>query len=198
MWLEHIKSVITKYQTKPENYEGFLDLNLDLPFAKFMMELLKPSVTFMKVKEYIKKHDIKSFSDEDHDFYYLRREELKYNHKNWNQWRGNITFSGIDDDISRGTEIFRKIPPGPNPVNLRFYLQKTLLDEINKEYFSINLGASEETKLHEVLNIIIGKTDSSEKITQLLNSISDILMHDLRWWVGFRWVGSRWVCLADV
>ena len=184
MWYEHIVSVINAHQTKtPENYEGFLDLNLDLPFAKFMMELLKPSVTFMKVEEYIKKHNIKSFENEGHDFHYLRREELKYNHNNWGRWRGNITFSGIDDDISRGTGIFLKIPPGPNPLKLRFYLQKTLLDEINKEYFQLisqaKVGMVEQTKLHEVLNIIIGKTDSSEKITRLLNSISDILIHDL-------------------
>ena len=34
MWLEHIREIITKYQTKtPENYINFLDLNLDLPFA---------------------------------------------------------------------------------------------------------------------------------------------------------------------
>ena len=64
MWYEHIVSVINAHQTKtPENYEGFLDLNLDLPFAKFMMELLKPSVTFMKGEEYIKKHDIYQKSD---------------------------------------------------------------------------------------------------------------------------------------
>ena len=178
MWYEHIVSVINATQTKtPVNYEGFLDLNLDLPFAKFMMELLKPSVTFMKVEEYIKKHNIKSFSNEGYGFYYLRREERKYNHKNWNQWRGNITFSGIDDDISGDYAL------GPNPLKLRFYLQKTLLDEINKEYFQLisqaKVGMMEQTKLHEVLNIIIEKTDSSEKITRLLNSISDILMHDL-------------------
>ena len=177
MWYEHIVSVIAKYQTKtPDNYEGFLDLNLDLPFAKFMMELLKPSVTFMKVKEYIKKHNIKSFSDSK-GFKFLRLDGyfVPDNLYLAECWAGNITFSGIDDNNNED---------GPNPVKLRFYLQKTLLDEINKEYFALILMDSltdrgEQTKLHEVLNIIIEKTDSSEKITRLLNSISDILIHDL-------------------
>ena len=176
MWYEHIVSVIAKLQTKtPDNYEGFLDLNLDLPFAKFMMELLKPSVTFMKVEDYIKKHHIKSFSDSK-GFKFLRLDGyfVPDNLYLAECWAGNITFSGIDDNNNKD---------GPNPVKLRFYLQKTLLDEINKEYFQLisraKVGMMEQTKLHEVLNIIIEKTDSSEKITRLLNSISDILIQDL-------------------
>ena len=176
MWLEHIVSVINAYQTKtPENYEGFLDLNLDLTFAKFMMELLKPSVEFLKVEEYIKKHNIVLFTD-NKGFKFLRLDGyfVPDNLYLAECWAGNITFSGIDDNNNKD---------GPNPIKLRFYLQKTLLDEINKEYFQLisqaKVGMMEQTKLHEVLNIIIGKTDSSEKITRLLNSISDILMHDL-------------------
>ena len=59
MWIKHILQIIDKFQSKtPEKYTDFLDLNLDLPFAKFMIELLRPSVEFMKVEVYIQNDKI--------------------------------------------------------------------------------------------------------------------------------------------
>ena len=150
MWIQHILEIIRKYQSKtPDNYKDFLDINLDLPFAKFMMELLKPKIIFAK-----------------------KGEKSMYNSAVNCSWKSEITFKGIDKDTDIGSR---------NPVKLRYYLQKTILDEISTEYFekmktpSIN----NQTELHELLNRIIEKTNSEENITLLLNSISDIIMNDL-------------------
>ena len=150
MWIQHILHLIRKYQSKtPDNYKDFLDINLDLPFAKFMMELLRPKIIFAK-----------------------KGEKSMYNSAVNCNWRTLITFKGIDEDTDIGTR---------NPVKLRYYLQKTILDEISTEYFekmktpSIN----NQTELHELLNRIVEKTNSEENINLLLNSISDIIMNDL-------------------
>ena len=151
MWIKHILQLILKYQGKtPDNYKDFLDIKLDLPFAKFMMELLKPKIIFEK-----------------------KGGKSMYNSSLCDtNWRNSITFKGIDEDTDMGTR---------NPVKLRYYLQKTILDEISTEYFDeMEKGiVNNQTELHELLNRIMEKTNSAENINLLLNSISDIIMNDL-------------------
>jgi len=149
MWIQHILQLIIKYQGKtPDNYKGFLDIKLDLPFAKFMIELLKPKIIF------------------------ARKGDALYDCARATNWKSTITFKGIDEDTDMGAR---------NPVKLRYYLQKTILDEISKEYFEeMEKGnVNNQTELHELLNSIIEKTNSEENINLLLNSISDIIMNDL-------------------
>jgi len=149
MWIQHILQLIIKYQGKtPDNYKGFLDIKLDLPFAKFMIELLKPKIIF------------------------ARKGDALYDCARATNWKSTITFKGIDEDTDMGAR---------NPVKLRYYLQKTILDEISKEYFEeMEKGnVNNQKELHELLNRIIEKTNSEENINLLLNSISDIIMNDL-------------------
>ena len=146
MWIQHILQLILKYQSKtPDNYKDFLDINLDLPFAKIMIELLKPKIIFAR-----------------------KGEKSRYDTSVSSDWKSSITFKGIDEDTDIGTR---------NPVKLRYYLQKTILDEISTEYFEKMTTPS--VKLHELLNRIVEKTNSAENINLLLNSISDIIMNDL-------------------
>ena len=150
MWIQHILGIIRKYQSKTlDNYKDFLDINLDLPFAKIMIELLKPKIIFAR-----------------------KGEKSRYDTVVARDWRTSITFKGIDEDTDIGSR---------NPVKLRYYLQKTILDEISTEYFEeMKKGiVNNQTELHELLNRIVEKTNSEEKITLLLNSISDIIMNDL-------------------
>ena len=84
-------------------------------------------------------------------------------------WLGNITFKGICD----GNEH------GPSPVKFRHYLQKVILDEINSEYFKTTMTVHQQEVLFNLLNKVIDNTNSSKKITILLNSISDIITEDL-------------------
>ena len=151
MWIQHILQLILKYQSKtPDNYKDFLDINLDLPFAKFMIELLKPKIIF------------------------ARKGDALYDCARATNWKSTITFKGIDEDTDMGAR---------NPVKLRYYLQKTILDEISKEYFEKTVknvnNHKELHELHELLNRIVEKTNSEENIHLLLNSISDIIMNDL-------------------
>ena len=150
MSIQHILHLIRKYQSKtPDNYKDFLDINLDLPFAKFMMELLKPKIIFAK-----------------------KGEKNMYNSAVNCNWRTLITFKGIDEDTDIGSR---------NPVKLRYYLQKTILDEIATEYFDeMKKGSvNNQKELYDLLNRVVENTNSEEKITLLLNSISDIIMNDL-------------------
>ena len=103
---------------------------------------------------------------------FARKGDALYDCARATNWRNSITFKGIDEDTDMGTR---------NPVKLRYYLQKTILDEISKEYFEeMEKGnVNNQTELHELLNRIIEKTNSEENINLLLNSISDIIMNDL-------------------
>jgi len=174
MWIKHIHQIIDKYQSKtPEKHTDYLDLNLDLPFAKFMIELLRPSVEFMKVEDYISTDKIimkdkKKIERRGNGFFlnHNTRKNVKYND---DHWLGNITFKGICD----GNEH------GPSPVKFRHYLQKVILDEINSEYFKTNMTTHQQEPLFNLLNKIVDNTNSSKKITILLNSISDIITEDL-------------------
>ena len=150
MWIQHILEIIRKYQSKtPDNYKDFLDINLDLPFAKIMIELLKPKNIFAR-----------------------KGEKSRYDTSVSSDWKSSITFKGIDEDTDIGTR---------NPVKLRYYLQKTILDEIATEYFDeMKKGpVNNQTELYDLLNRIVEKTNSAENINILLNSISDIIMNDL-------------------
>ena len=152
MWIQHILQLIIKYQGKtPDNYKGFLDIKLDLPFAKFMIELLKPKIIFARKGE---------------------KEKSMYNCACATDWRNSITFKGIDEDTDMGTR---------NPVKLRYYLQKTILDEINIEFFDPTKDFDDILikQLHELLNTIIERISTKEKVSSLLTSISDIIMNDL-------------------
>ena len=174
MWIKHILQIIDKFQSKtPEKYTDFLDLNLDLPFAKFMIELLRPSVEFMKVEVYIKNdkittEDNKKVERKSPGFFlnHNTRVNSKYNN---DHWLGNITFKGIYDGHKHG----------PSPTQFRYYLQKVILDEINSEFFKQNMTVHQQETLFNLLNRIIENTSSTKKITLLLNSISDIIVEDL-------------------
>ena len=150
MWIQHILGIIRKYQSKTlDNYKDFLDINLDLPFAKIMIELLKPKIIFAK-----------------------KGEKSMYNSAVNCSWKSEITFKGIDKDTDIGSR---------NPVKLRYYLQKTILDEIATEYFDeMKKGSvNNQKELYDLLNRVVENTNSEKKITLLLNSISDIIMNDL-------------------
>ena len=174
MWINHICGIISKFQSKtPGKHADFLDLNLDLPFAKFMIELLRPSVEFMKVEDYIRidkitTKDNKKVERKSPGFFlnHNTRENGKYNN---DHWLGNITFKGIYDGHKHG----------PSPTQFRYYLQKVILNEINSEFFSQKVTVHQRELLFDLLNSIIENTNSTEKITLLLNSISDIIVEDL-------------------
>ena len=178
MWLEHIREIMQKYQSKtPENYINFLDLNLDLPFAKFMMELLSPKIKFMTVGDYIKAHEPSGhggyhWTTPGHPDY---AEEYGPSKSLDRHAVNGITFKGVDDN-----EIGGKFIGPPSLIKLRYYLQKTLLDEINTEYFSAELLWIESNKgLLVLLNTIINNIDTHKKIQKLLYSVSDIINNDL-------------------
>jgi len=175
MWLEHIREIMQKYQSKtPENYINFLDLNLDLPFAKFMMELLSPKIKFMTVGDYIKAHEPSGhggyhWTTPGHPDSARIPDEISHRAVN------GVTFKGVDEN-----EIGGKFIGPPSLIKLRYYLQKTLLDEINTEYFSAELLWIESNKgLLNLLNTIINNIDTHKKIKKLMYSIGDIIRNDL-------------------
>jgi len=138
-----------------------------------MIELLRPSVEFMKVEDYIKNDKIttkdnKKVERKSPGFFlnHNTRENGKYNN---DHWLGNITFKGIYDGHKHG----------PSPAQFRYYLQKVILDEINSEFFKQTMSTHQQESLFNLLNSIIENTNSSKKITILLNSISDIIVEDL-------------------
>ena len=156
MWIKHIHQIIDKYQSKtPEKHTDYLDLNLDIPFGKFMIELLRPSVEFMKVEYYISTDKIimkgKKIERQGYGFFlnHNTRKNVKYSK---DHWLGNITFKGICD----GNE------QGPSPVKFRYYLQKIILDEINSEYFKTTLSTHQQEVLFNLLNRIIENTNSNK------------------------------------
>ena len=174
MWIKHIRQIIDKFQSKTaENHTDFLDLNLDLPFAKFMIELLRPSVEFMKVEDYIRGDKITTKDNKKVERkspgFFLNCQTCENGKYNNDHWLGNITFKGIYDGHKHG----------PSPTQFRYYLQKVILDEINSEFFKQIMTTHEQETLFNLLNRIIENTNSSKKITILLNSISDIIVEDL-------------------
>ena len=174
MWIEHILQVNDKFQSKtPENHTDFLDLNLDLPFAKFMIEMLRPSVEFMKVEDYIKVDRVTNNNNQKVERsapgFFLNHNTRANGRYNNDHWMGNITFKGIYDGHNNG----------PSPTQFRYYLQKIILDEINTEFFENPPPSHKQETLFNLLNRVIENTNSTKKITLLLNSISDIIKEEL-------------------
>jgi len=91
-------------------------------------------------------------------------------------WAGHITFYGLDDydDVNKS-----KNWQGPSPVKLRFYIQDTLRNEINEELKILKENGDnmidDAEHVSKLLDDIRDHTNSEDKITQLLNSIKDIL-----------------------
>ena len=68
-------------------------------------------------------------------------------------------------------------------VKIRFYLQKTILDETSAEYYadvSNDQVYTDDIKdMFEILNIIVEKINTSEKFDILCDSIFDIMRYQL-------------------
>ena len=72
-------------------------------------------------------------------------------------------------------------------VKIRFYLQKTILDETSAEFYSDVLnghtcGAGYEhdiKEMFEILNIIVEKINTTKKFDILCDSIFDVIRHQL-------------------
>ena len=141
MWIEHILQLIKKYMEKtPENFKNYLDINLDLPFAKLMIELLKPSIHF-----------------------YVEGSETKLS---------TLHFKGVSHFVDWDID--------QNKARFRYYLQKTIMDEISEEYFSSSSYTPEDMKtLYELLNRIVDNINTEGKCKDLLKSIHDIISNNL-------------------
>ena len=206
MWVSHIKKLnneissgVFDEQSKRHqfycgnNIRNFYNINNDLTYAIFMIKLLEPKISFLKVKDYM---NIYNIGPENLSFprrvpcewsppEYLRVHPVKlnlhsfkcvqpYSDDIWNNWNGHITFTGIDD-FKVTDEKNNWV--GPSPIKLRYYLQKTILDECAKELISKDLWY--KTQLYEQLQKLISKIDSSENFNKLLNSIKDVIYNDL-------------------
>ena len=66
-------------------------------------------------------------------------------------------------------------------VKIRFYLQKTILDETSAEFYAdVSNGNTDDIKeMFEILNIIVEKINTSEKFDILCDSIFDVIRYQL-------------------
>ena len=68
-------------------------------------------------------------------------------------------------------------------VKIRFYLQKTILDETSAEFYADvsndQVYTSDIKEMFEILNIIVEKINTSEKFDILCDSIFDIMRYKL-------------------
>ena len=66
-------------------------------------------------------------------------------------------------------------------VKIRFYLQKTILDETSAEFYAdVSHGNLDEiTEMFEILNIIVEKINTTKKFAILSDSIFDIIRYKL-------------------
>ena len=66
-------------------------------------------------------------------------------------------------------------------VKIRFYLQKTILDETSAEFYAdvSNGNIDEITDMFEILNIIVEKINTTKKFAILSDSIFDIIRYKL-------------------
>ena len=90
-------------------------------------------------------------------------------------WGGHITFYGLDDYDGKNNSW-----KGPSPVKLRFFIQDTLRNEINEELKILtehgdNMVDDAVGFMDEFMDDIRDHTNNEDKITQLLNSIKDVL-----------------------
>ena len=96
-----------------------------------------------------------------------------------NVFYGVSSFYGLDDGY------INESWQGPDPINLRYYLQRTIREEIDKEYISsgssspLSKSGKKYNKIREqwfnLLQVFVEKTSTPEKITILLNSIKDVI-----------------------
>ena len=66
-------------------------------------------------------------------------------------------------------------------VKIRFYLQKTILDETSAEFYAdVSNGNTDDIKeMFEILNIIVEKINTAKKFAILSDSIFDIIRYKL-------------------
>ena len=68
-------------------------------------------------------------------------------------------------------------------VKIRFYLQKTILDETSAEFYADvsndHVYTADIKEMFEILNIIVEKINTSEKFDILCDSIFDIMRYQL-------------------
>jgi|TARA_B110000483_G_scaffold217652_1_gene270248 hypothetical protein len=68
-------------------------------------------------------------------------------------------------------------------VKIRFYLQKTILDETSAEFYADvsndQVYTADIKEMFEILNIIVEKINTSEKFDILCDSIFDIMRYQL-------------------
>ena len=66
-------------------------------------------------------------------------------------------------------------------VKIRFYLQKTILDETSAEFYAdvSNENMGEISSMFEILNIIVEKINTTKKFAILSDSIFDIIRYKL-------------------
>ena len=85
----------------------------------------------------------------------------------------NVYLSNINGDYEPITK--------EHSVKIRFYLQKTILDETSAEFYAdvSNGNAGEITYMFEVLNIIVEKINTAKKFAILSDSIFDIIRYKL-------------------
>ena len=66
-------------------------------------------------------------------------------------------------------------------VKIRFYLQKTILDETSAEFYAdVSHGNMDEiTEMFEILNVIVEKINTAKKFAIFSDSIFDIIRYKL-------------------
>ena len=66
-------------------------------------------------------------------------------------------------------------------VKIRFYLQKTILDETSAEFYAdVSNGNTDDIKeMFEILNIIVEKINTTKKFDILCDSIFDVIRYQL-------------------
>ena len=203
-WIPHILKIIEETQNRGDhlNSSSYLDPNCDLTFAILFMKMTSLKIKFMTVEEYKKKlcHEIYKdfkapYNPEKNHFNDTSWGKNKNNLKYWGgfcdgdgqlfmtnpvpHWIGHITFYGLDDGY------INESWQGPDPINLRYYLQRTIREEIDKEYISsgssspLSKSGKKYNKIREqwfnLLQVFVEKTSTPEKITILLNSIKDVI-----------------------
>ena len=163
--LNHIRELYLNTQSdnarfNPDTYMNHLDLNNDLPLAIFMIKLLSPKIKFIKTDN-----------------------SGNCGHGSGARaWERAITFHGVCPD----SEQLVPRPPSQTPrvrhTKLRYYLQKTLLDEIAKELIEEKLQGilHDDVDLLVLLKTIISNICTAEKLDTLLNSIKDVIYEDLQ------------------
>ena len=82
----------------------------------------------------------------------------------------NVYLSNINGDYEPITKELS--------VKIRFYLQKTILDETSAEFYAEG-NLDEITEMFEILNIIVEKINTTKKFDILCESIFDVMRYQL-------------------